>query len=157
MLEFPFGVKRIGVDHHHASPKRSQAHHQILDEVRHLHGNAIALLKPRTVLQPTRKLGREPVKIGVGQRMPHAAAGGLIPVGRQRLLKQGNDRGVAVGINAAGNAQRIKPRVDRALDRFRHGFVSGNSGGLGMMWIAGCGVNLPPRRCESNPQGSRHP
>ena len=106
------------------------------------------------MLQPTRKLGRELVEVGVGQGVPHAAAGGLVAVGRQRLLKQGNDGGVAVGINAAGNAQRIKRSCDRALDRFRHGFVSGNSGGLGMMWIARCGVNLPTPTIGSRGAGS---
>ena len=145
MLQLPLGVKRVGIDHHHAGAQRPQRYHQILDEIRHLHGHTIPTLKPRTVLQPAGKLRREPVEIGVGQRVTHAATRGLVSIGRQRLFKQGNDGGVAVSINATGNAQRIKPRRDRALDRFRHRLISGNTGGLGMMWIESCGVNLQPR------------
>jgi hypothetical protein len=49
----------------------------------------------------------------------------------------------------AGNLQRIKLGRDRTLDRFRHGVISGNTGGLGMMWIEWCGVNLPVPRVGS--------
>ena len=135
MLQLPLGVERIGIHHHHTGTQRAEADHQILDEVRHLHCHAITTLQPRAVLQPAGKLRREPVEVGIGQRVSHAAAGGFVLVCRESLLKQGNNGGVAVAINAAGNAQRIKPRRDRALDHFRHGFVSGNTGGLGMMWI----------------------
>ena len=78
--------------------------------------------------------------------MPHAAARGFALVGSESLLEERDNRGIGVGIDVAGNLQRIKPRRDRALDRFRHGFVSGNTGGLGMMWIEWCGVNLPTPR-----------
>ena len=73
------------------------------------------------MLQPAGKLRRESVEIGISQGMPHAAAGGFALVGGERLLKKRHNRGIGVGIDVAGNLQRIKLGRDRALDRFRHG------------------------------------
>ena len=145
MLQLPLGVKRVGIDHHHAGAQRAEADHQILNEVGHLHRDPVAPLEPRALLQPTGKLRRKSVEIGIGQGVPHTAARGFALVGRERLLEERDNRGIGVGIDVAGNLQRIKLGRDRTLDRFRHGVISGNTDGLGMMWIEWCGVNLPPR------------
>jgi len=85
-------------------PARSAPRHttKILDQVGHLNRNAVTSLEPGTVLQPAGKLGRKSVKIGITQGVTDAAARRLVAIGRQRLLEQGHDGGVATGINALG-------------------------------------------------------
>ena len=83
--------------------------------------------------------------------IPVRAGGWFYTIGDHKELLMRNLKTAKI---LGSNAQRIKPHGDRALDHFRHGFVSGNSGGLGMMWIAGCGVNLPTSRIGSRATGS---
>ena len=107
MLKLPLGVKRVGIDHHHAGAQCTEADHQILNEVGHLHRDPVAPRQPRAVLQPTGKLRRESVEIGVGQGVPNTAARGFALVGGKRLLEERDNRGIGVGIDVAGNLQRI--------------------------------------------------
>ena len=158
MFEFTLGVERVGVNHYHARAQGAQAHHQILNQVGHLNRYAITPLKARIVLQPARELRRQAVELGVAEGMPHAGTGRFKAIVGECLLKERHNRGITVGIDARGNTQFFQLRGDRGRDRIRHDFISGKEGGLGMMWITRCGVNLPqPHRLNSrNPAGANH-
>ncbi len=143
MLQLTLRVQRIGIHHDHARPQGTQTHHQVLNEIGHLNRDAITAIEAHSILQPARKLRGQPIEIGIGQCMTHAAAGRLFAVGGQGLLEERHNRGVVIGTDLGRDTQCAELRCDHALDRFRHGVFSGNTDGLGMMWIAGCGVNLP--------------
>jgi len=58
MGKFALGVQRVGVYNHHAGAQRAQANDQVLNQVRHLNGDAITLLQSGFMLQPSGEIRR---------------------------------------------------------------------------------------------------
>ena len=75
MTHFPRGVQRVGVDHDQPGAQRTEHGNRVMQDVGHLHRNAIAGLQVGVGLQVTGERGAVAFQFGVGQGDAHVAEG----------------------------------------------------------------------------------
>ncbi|MCY1302099.1 hypothetical protein D9M70_517420 [compost metagenome] len=107
MFHFPRGVQRVGVDHDQAGAHGAEDHHRVLQDVRQLHGDAVARHKVGVVLQVGGEGAGKFVELAVGEGLAQVAECGLVGKALAGLLQYRLDVGVLVGVDLGRNACRI--------------------------------------------------
>ncbi|MCY1541479.1 hypothetical protein D9M68_771750 [compost metagenome] len=107
VLHLPRGVQRVGVDHHQAGADGAEHYHRVLQDVRQLHGNAVAGLEVGVVLQVGGEGTGQLVELAVGEGLAQVAECRLVGKALAGRLQYRLDVGVLIGIDLGRNARWI--------------------------------------------------
>ncbi|MCY1438832.1 hypothetical protein D9M71_550460 [compost metagenome] len=107
VLHLPRGVQRVGVDHHQAGTHGTEHHHRVLQDVRQLHGDAVAGLEVGMVLQVGGEGTGKRVELAVGEGLAQVAECRLVGKALAGLLQHRLDVGVLIGIDLGRYARWI--------------------------------------------------
>ncbi len=107
VFHLPRGVQRVGVDHDEPGAHGAEHHDGILDEVGQLHRDAVARLEIGVLLQVGGEIAGQLVQLTVGQGLAEIAERRLVREALARLFEHSLDVLVLVGIDLAGDPNRI--------------------------------------------------
>ena len=133
--ELAMRVERVRVDDRKPGAQCAEYADRVLQQVRHHQRDALARLRARLVLQPSREDAALPVKRGEAQRASHAGVGGPGGVAHERLVDHVDERPVPVGVDLRRHARRIglEPRTLHELGppycALRHRAARGHAAG----------------------------
>ena len=103
MLELARRVERIDVYLHAAGADDAEHGEREGGDVGQHHGDAIAFLHAELVLQEGREVSRQPVGIGIGERVAEAAKRGAVGEPLHGRFEHLEHRAMGVRIDLAGN------------------------------------------------------
>ncbi|MCY1406633.1 hypothetical protein D9M71_219050 [compost metagenome] len=103
VFHFPCGVQRVGVDHDQPGANGTENDDGILQQVGHLHGDAIARLQVRMLLQVSGKGARQLVQFAIVQCFAKAAKSWLVGEALARLFQYRLNIRKLIRIDFGGN------------------------------------------------------
>jgi hypothetical protein len=99
MLHLPGRVERVGVDHRQPRPQRPEQRHRVLQHVRHLQSDAVALGQPQVLAQEGGELAAQLAQLPERERDTHVRVTGPVGESFARGVEHVQDRPVLVGID----------------------------------------------------------
>ncbi|MNZ49966.1 hypothetical protein D3C78_677450 [compost metagenome] len=97
------GVQRVGIDHHQPGPQRAEHGDRVLQDVRHLHGDAVARLEIGVALQIGGKGGGQAIQLGIAERHTQVAEGRAVGESLAGAFEDLDHRLVGLQVDLVGN------------------------------------------------------